>query len=129
MIRRIFKRLRFSEKGFTLIELLVVIAILGVIAAVAVPNVGKFVGQGKQESYNSELRNLQTGIMAMLADSSNGTLDAAYNGTSNMASVTVDGGAMSLSQYMTGLSANGSVKTGCTYSISQDGGIIIQSTP
>jgi len=129
MIKGIFKRLHFSEKGFTLVELLVVIAILGVIAAVAVPNVGKFVGKGKAESYNSELHNLQTGIMAMLADSNNGTLDAAYNGTSDMSLVTADGGIMSLSQYMTGLSANGSVKTGCTYTISQDGGIIIQTTP
>jgi type IV pilus assembly protein PilA len=129
MVKKILKKFHSSNSGFTLIEVLVVVAILGVLAAVVVPNVGKFVGEGKQESYNSELHNLQTGIMAMLADSNNGTLDAAYNGTNDMASVTADAGSLQLSDYMTGLSANGSVKTGCTYSISQDGGIIIQSTP
>ena len=120
---------RFGHKGFTLIELLVVIAILGVIAAVAVPNVGKFIGQGKQESYDSELHNLQTGIMAMLFESDNGTLDDSYTDISDMSQVQADGGVLVLSDYMTGLSANGSVATGCTYTISQDGGIIIQSTP
>ena len=121
-----FKR---KQKGFTLIELLVVIAILGVIAGVAVPNVGKFIGQGKEESYNTELHNLQTGIMCMLVESENRTLDNAYTGVSDMTQVTADDGSLALSDYMVGLSDNGTVKTGCTYTISQDGGIIIQSTP
>jgi prepilin-type N-terminal cleavage/methylation domain-containing protein len=45
------KKFKRGQRGFTLIELLVVVAILGVLAVVAVPNVGKFIGQGKQESY------------------------------------------------------------------------------
>ena len=39
-----------GEKGFTLIELLIVVAILGVLAAVVIPNVGRFIGRGESEA-------------------------------------------------------------------------------
>ena len=134
-MRKFITLLKSNQKGFTLIELLVVIAILGVIAAVAVPNVGKFISKGKDESYNAELHNLQTAVMAMMADSNNGTLDGGtgpdgeYVGISDMDDVTANGGTYILSHYMTGLNADGTVKTDCTYLISKDGGVIRQSTP
>lgn len=62
------KQFRYGQKGFTLVELLVVIAILGVIAAVAVPNVGKFIGKGKTEAAETEIHNVQTAVMAAMAD-------------------------------------------------------------
>ena len=67
-MKKFLKHFRYGEKGFTLIELLVVIAILGVLAAVVVPNVSKFMGQGKDESGLTELHSVQTAVTAMMAD-------------------------------------------------------------
>ena len=57
-----------GEKGFTLIELLIVVAILGVLAAVVIPNVGRFIGRGEQEAWETELSNVQTSVVSMMVD-------------------------------------------------------------
>ena len=63
-----------GEKGFTLIELLIVVAILGVLAAVVIPNVGRFIGRGEEEAAETELSNIQTAVVSMMVDNAISTL-------------------------------------------------------
>jgi len=74
-MKRLINRMHGGQKGFTLIELLVVIAILGVIAAVVALNVGGFFGRGTLQAANTELHQVQTAIIACMADAQTGVLD------------------------------------------------------
>jgi prepilin-type N-terminal cleavage/methylation domain-containing protein len=74
-----------GEKGFTLIELLIVVAILGVLAAVVIPNVSRFIGRGQTEASATELSNIQAAVTAMMTDNNLKTLpNAVAVATSNM---------------------------------------------
>lgn len=66
---RLGTRIReMGQKGFTLIELLIVVAILGALAAIVIPNVGRFIGRGETEAKDTEFANIQSAVVAMMVD-------------------------------------------------------------
>ena len=57
-----------QQKGFTLVEVLIVIAILGLLAAIAVPNLISFLGHGRTDAMQIERDSVQAAMIALMFD-------------------------------------------------------------
>ena len=60
--------MRRNSKGFTLIELLIVVAIIGIIAAIAIPNLLNAIDRGKQKRTMADIRSIGTASEAYAVD-------------------------------------------------------------
>ncbi|HEX4825415.1 MAG TPA: prepilin-type N-terminal cleavage/methylation domain-containing protein [Candidatus Polarisedimenticolaceae bacterium] len=57
-----------DSSGFTLIELLIVVAIIGMLAAIAIPNLLNAIDQSKQKRTMAELRSVGTAVESYAVD-------------------------------------------------------------
>ena len=57
-----------NRKGFTLIELLIVVAIIGIIVAIAIPNLLNAIQRAKQKKSMGDIRSIATAVEAYATD-------------------------------------------------------------
>ncbi len=79
--------MRTKASGFTLIELLIVVAIIGVLAAIAVPNLIMAMHRARQKRTMSDIRSIATAWEARASDS--GCYNAAGSSSVVFASVPI----------------------------------------
>ena len=61
-------RINRTQKGFTLIELLIVVAIIGILAAIAIPNLLTAMQRSKQKRTMADMRSIATAWEAYATD-------------------------------------------------------------
>jgi general secretion pathway protein G len=64
------------DRGFTLIELLVVVAIIGILAAIAIPNMLNSIDRGKQKRTMADMRTIATVLEEYAIDNNHYPLQA-----------------------------------------------------
>lgn len=76
MLTRIVNLLKKDERGFTLIELMVVIIIIGIIAAIAIPNLMEATGTAEASRVQSDVSTLESAAAVYYAENRAYTSDA-----------------------------------------------------
>src|SRR5690348_11719743 len=72
-----------NQKGFTLIELLIVVAIVGILAAIAIPNLLTAIQRSKQKRTMADMRTIATAWEARATDENR------YNAAGALSAITL----------------------------------------
>jgi type IV pilus assembly protein PilA len=114
-MKSIVKRFHLGQKGFTLIELLVVIAILGVLAAVAIPNLAGLIGRGEDQAALTEFSIIQTAVVAYMADNGIAEIEARAEAQVTTADAVIGSYMSTNSGWLYSWAADGKVTQGAKY--------------
>lgn len=57
-----------KKRGFTLVELLIVIAVIGIVAAIAIPNMLTAIHKGKQKATMGDMKTIGTAVESYISD-------------------------------------------------------------
>ena len=102
-LKKLVTRIARGQGGFTLIEMIVVVGIIAVLAAVIVPNIGKFIGSGEAGAMDAEEEAVQTAMNAMMAEKAITTVTAstaAAAKTNSWSALPVGTGSATLDGYL-----------------------------